>query len=145
MLQRAASNGREISREDFYNIMTKKSFWLAISILLIKQANLYQLDCQTQSRANVWVKSHSITVGCSLVNIEPFPDKAKLFITIFLQLHSFSLALLPQILYSLLQNRIEFFKFLGGFAALEVYGGLSWHFISFFLVFLLQIIRIDWL
>jgi hypothetical protein len=25
MLQRAASNGREISREDFYNIMTKKS------------------------------------------------------------------------------------------------------------------------
>lgn len=27
MLQRAASNGREISREDFYNIMTKKSFW----------------------------------------------------------------------------------------------------------------------
>lgn len=28
MLQRAASNGREISREDFYNIMTKKAFWL---------------------------------------------------------------------------------------------------------------------
>ena len=28
MLQRASSNGREISREDFYNIMTKKSFWL---------------------------------------------------------------------------------------------------------------------
>ena len=27
MLQRAASNGREISREDFYNIMTKKTFW----------------------------------------------------------------------------------------------------------------------
>ena len=26
MLQRAASNGREISREDFYNIMTKKAF-----------------------------------------------------------------------------------------------------------------------
>lgn len=26
MLQRASSNGREISREDFYNIMTKKSF-----------------------------------------------------------------------------------------------------------------------
>jgi len=26
MLQRAASNGREISREDFYNIMTKKTF-----------------------------------------------------------------------------------------------------------------------
>jgi hypothetical protein len=25
MLQRAASNGREISREDFYNILTKKS------------------------------------------------------------------------------------------------------------------------
>lgn len=25
MLQRAASNGREISREDFYNIMTKKT------------------------------------------------------------------------------------------------------------------------
>jgi len=29
MLQRAASNGREISREDFYNIMTKKSFWFS--------------------------------------------------------------------------------------------------------------------
>jgi len=29
MLQRAATNGREISREDFYNIMTKKSFWSA--------------------------------------------------------------------------------------------------------------------
>lgn len=27
MLQRAATNGREISREDFYNIMTKKSIW----------------------------------------------------------------------------------------------------------------------
>lgn len=26
MLQRAASNGREITREDFYNIMTKKAF-----------------------------------------------------------------------------------------------------------------------
>lgn len=26
MLQRAAGNGREISREDFYNIMTKKTF-----------------------------------------------------------------------------------------------------------------------
>ena len=26
MLQRAASNGREISRDDFYNIMTKKAF-----------------------------------------------------------------------------------------------------------------------
>ena len=26
MLQRAASNGRDISREDFYNIMTKKTF-----------------------------------------------------------------------------------------------------------------------
>jgi len=25
MLQRAATNGREISREDFYNIMTKRS------------------------------------------------------------------------------------------------------------------------
>jgi len=30
MLQRAAGNGREISREDFYNIMTKKTFWLFI-------------------------------------------------------------------------------------------------------------------
>ena len=26
MLQRASTNGREISREDFYNIMTKKTF-----------------------------------------------------------------------------------------------------------------------
>lgn len=27
MLERASTNGKEISREDFYNIMTKKSFW----------------------------------------------------------------------------------------------------------------------
>jgi hypothetical protein len=27
MLERAASNGQEISREDFYMIMTKKTFW----------------------------------------------------------------------------------------------------------------------
>lgn len=27
MLERAASNGKEINREDFYNIMTKKTFW----------------------------------------------------------------------------------------------------------------------
>jgi preprotein translocase subunit SecG len=33
MLQRAASNGREISREDFYNIMTKKAFWLALFMI----------------------------------------------------------------------------------------------------------------
>ena len=26
MLQRASTNGREITREDFYNIMTKKTF-----------------------------------------------------------------------------------------------------------------------
>jgi hypothetical protein len=26
MLERAASDGREISRDDFYNIMTKKTF-----------------------------------------------------------------------------------------------------------------------
>ena len=26
MLQRASANGREISREDFYSIMTKKTF-----------------------------------------------------------------------------------------------------------------------
>ena len=26
MLERAASNGKDISREDFYNIMTKKTF-----------------------------------------------------------------------------------------------------------------------
>lgn len=27
MLRSAASNGRDISREDFYNMMTKKTFW----------------------------------------------------------------------------------------------------------------------
>ncbi len=27
MLERAAQNGKEITREDFYNIMTKKTFW----------------------------------------------------------------------------------------------------------------------
>jgi hypothetical protein len=27
MLSRAASNGEEITFEDFYNIMTKKTFW----------------------------------------------------------------------------------------------------------------------
>jgi len=26
MLERAASNGKEITRDDFYNIMTKKTF-----------------------------------------------------------------------------------------------------------------------
>jgi len=26
MLQRASGNGRELSRDDFYNIMTKKTF-----------------------------------------------------------------------------------------------------------------------
>lgn len=26
MLQRASTNGREITKEDFYNIMTKKTF-----------------------------------------------------------------------------------------------------------------------
>lgn len=26
MLQRASGNGREISKDDFYNIMTKKTF-----------------------------------------------------------------------------------------------------------------------
>jgi len=39
MLQRAATNGREISREDFYNIMTKKAFWFDPYYL---QALLYQ-------------------------------------------------------------------------------------------------------
>lgn len=33
MLERAASNGRDITREDFYNIMVKKTFW----IILIKK------------------------------------------------------------------------------------------------------------
>ncbi len=27
MLERAASNGKDITREDFYNIMVKKTFW----------------------------------------------------------------------------------------------------------------------
>jgi len=27
MLERAASDGKEITRDDFYNIMTKKTFW----------------------------------------------------------------------------------------------------------------------
>ena len=27
MLERAASNGKDINRDDFYNIMTKKTFW----------------------------------------------------------------------------------------------------------------------
>jgi len=27
MLERAASNGKEITPEDFYNIMVKKTFW----------------------------------------------------------------------------------------------------------------------
>ena len=29
MLERAASNGKEITREDFYNIMVKKTFWIS--------------------------------------------------------------------------------------------------------------------
>jgi hypothetical protein len=39
MLQRAATNGREISREDFYNIMTKKAFWLAL--FMIRYIQIY--------------------------------------------------------------------------------------------------------
>ena len=35
MLERAASNGREITREDFYNIMTKKTFWVSWKIFNI--------------------------------------------------------------------------------------------------------------
>ena len=30
MLSRASSNGEEITREDFYNIMTKKAFWIIL-------------------------------------------------------------------------------------------------------------------
>ena len=30
MLERAASNGKEITREDFYNIMVKKTFWILL-------------------------------------------------------------------------------------------------------------------
>ena len=33
MLSRASANGEEITREDFYNIMTKKTFWI---ILLVR-------------------------------------------------------------------------------------------------------------
>lgn len=40
MLQRAASNGREISREDFYNIMTKKAFWFGIHFWLSINSNI---------------------------------------------------------------------------------------------------------
>jgi hypothetical protein len=36
MLQRAATNGREITREDFYNIMTKKSIWYDKSINCVR-------------------------------------------------------------------------------------------------------------
>ena len=28
MLERASSNGKEITKDDFYNIMVKKTFWL---------------------------------------------------------------------------------------------------------------------
>lgn len=34
MLQRAATNGREISREDFYNIMTKRSIWFELILFV---------------------------------------------------------------------------------------------------------------
>ena len=39
MLQRAATNGREISREDFYNIMTKKAFWFGLFIIAPRSIN----------------------------------------------------------------------------------------------------------
>jgi len=34
MLERAASNGKDISREDFYNIMTKKTFWMCFTYIM---------------------------------------------------------------------------------------------------------------
>ena len=41
MLQRASGNGREISREDFYNIMTKKTFWFVNPITFLSFFLLY--------------------------------------------------------------------------------------------------------
>jgi hypothetical protein len=32
MLERASSNGYEITRDDFYNIMIKKAFWFLLLI-----------------------------------------------------------------------------------------------------------------
>ena len=42
MLQRASANGREISKEDFYNIMTKKTFWSASRYLIVY--SIYEID-----------------------------------------------------------------------------------------------------
>ncbi len=36
MLERAASNGKEITRDDFYNIMVKKTFWKLLIIYIEK-------------------------------------------------------------------------------------------------------------
>jgi hypothetical protein len=42
MLERASFNGKEITRDDFFNIMTKKSFWTLYVL------NLYYYVVQNQ-------------------------------------------------------------------------------------------------
>jgi len=46
MLERAASNGRDITREDFYNIMVKKTFW----IILIKNIIIMNNNMKNNSK-----------------------------------------------------------------------------------------------
>lgn len=54
MLERAASNGREISREDFYNIMVKKTFWLTMQfIIYIINNKMIKLEAHTFHNKNV--------------------------------------------------------------------------------------------
>lgn len=65
MLQRAASNGREISREDFYNIMTKKTFWLVYCLFttfLQSFSHTYMIDLTIEEK-NVFFFSYFISVS----------------------------------------------------------------------------------
>ena len=91
MLQRAASNGREISREDFYNIMTKKAFWLALLIIRhitldIQNKNI--LNKVSAGRLNLaWKKSNfSFILLLSYVHF----NKLKLLPSFFILCHTAS-------------------------------------------------------
>jgi len=43
MLERAASNGKEITPEDFYNIMIKKTFWRLMQFFFVSCASRISL------------------------------------------------------------------------------------------------------
>lgn len=79
----------------------------------------------------------------SLWDVELLPSVAELLLTVFFKLHSLALALLAEVFHCLVQDAVELLKLLGRFAALEVDGGFSSHFVPFFPVFLLKLLSVD--